>query len=188
MYMPVRQRYTSQVVLHVRSNGDPGALAPTVRATVATLDPNLPLFEVRTLRTHMAFATVAPRLAASLLGAFGALALVLAAVGLHSVLAYNVSQRIREVAIRLALGASPGDVRGLILRQGMWLLAIGVSIGIVIAYGALPFMSPLLIGISAKDPLTYAAVGALLGAVALGASYLPARRASRVNPIAALRQ
>jgi putative ABC transport system permease protein len=70
----------------------------------------------------------------------------------------------------------------------MWLLAIGVSIGIVIAYGALPFMSPLLIGISAKDPLTYAAVGALLGAVALGASYLPARRASRVNPIAALRQ
>ena len=188
MYMPIRQRYTSQVVLHVRSNGDPGALAPTVRATVATLDPNLPLFEVRTLRTHMAFATVAPRLAASLLGAFGALALVLAAVGLHSVLAYNVSQRIREVAIRLALGASPGDVRGLILRQGMWLLAIGVSIGIVIAYGALPFMSPLLIGISAKDPLTYAAVGALLGAVALGASYLPARRASRVNPIAALRQ
>ena len=150
-------------------------------------DPNLPLFDVRSLQTHMAFATVTPRLAASLLGAFGVLALVLATVGLHSVLAYTVSQRTREVAIRLALGAGQADVRGLVVRQGMWLLVAGLGIGMTIAYGALPLMSPLLIGISAKNPLTFSAVGALLAVVALGASYLPARRASRVDPIVALR-
>ena len=113
---------------------------------------------------------------------------MLAAVGLHSVLAYTVSQRTREVAIRLALGAGPANVRGLVVRQGMWLLVAGLGIGMTIAYGALPLMSPLLIGISAKDPLTFSAVGALLAVVALGASYLPARRASRVDPIATLRQ
>ena len=98
----------------------------------------------------MAFATVTPRLAASLLGAFSVLALTLAAVGLHSVLAYSVSQRTREVAIRLALGARPLDVRALIVRQGMWLLVVGIVTGTTIAYGALPFMAPLLISIFAR--------------------------------------
>ena len=175
------------MVLHVRASGDPASVASSVRAAVGTLDPNLPLFDVRTLQTHMAFATVTPRLAATLLGAFGVLALTLAAVGLHSVLAYSVSQRTREVAIRLALGARPLDVRALIVRQGMWLLVVGIVTGTTIAYGALPFMAPLLIGLSARDPLTFAAVGAVLAAVALAASYLPARRASRVDPIVALR-
>ena len=188
MYMPARQMYAPQMVFFVRADGNPAALVSSVRAAVGALDPNLPLFDVRTLQTHMAFATVTPRLAASLLGAFGVLALVLAAVGLHSVLAYTVSQRTREVAIRLALGAGPANVRGLVVRQGMWLLAAGLGIGMAIAYGALPLMSPLLIGISAKDPLTFSAVGALLAVVALGASYLPARSVSRVDPIATLRQ
>ena len=188
MYMPARQMYAPQMVFYVRADGNPAALVSSVRAAVGALDPNLPLFDVRTLQTHMAFATVTPRLAASLLGAFGVLALVLAAVGLHSVLAYTVSQRTREVAIRLALGAGPANVRGLVVRQGMWLLAAGLGIGMAIAYGALPLMSPLLIGISAKDPLTFSAVGALLAVVALGASYLPARSVSRVDPIATLRQ
>jgi predicted permease len=187
MYVPMPQMYAPQMVLHVRASGDPASVASSVRAAVATLDPNLPLFDVRTLQTHMAFATVTPRLAASLLGAFGVLALTLAAVGLHSVLAYNVSQRTREVAIRLALGARPLDVRALIVRQGMWLLVVGLVTGTTIAYGALPFMAPLLIGVSARDPLTFAGVGAVLAAVALAASYLPARRASRVDPIVALK-
>jgi predicted permease len=188
MYLPIGQTYAPQIVLHVRTAGDPAALAPAVRAAVAQLDPNLPLFDVKTLDAHMGFATFTPRLAASLLGAFGVLALVLAAVGLHSVLTYSVSQRTREVAIRLALGASPANVLSLVVRQGMWLLIVGLAIGMTIAYGALPLMSSLLIGISAKDPLTFAAVGALLAFVALAASYMPARRAARVDPIVALKR
>jgi macrolide transport system ATP-binding/permease protein len=188
MFVPLAQMYRPDAVLHVRTAGDPSSIAGAVRGVVADLDPNLPLFDVKTLHAHMGFATLTPRVAASLLGTFGILALILAAVGLNSVVAYSVSQRTREVAIRMALGARPSDVRTLIVRQGLTLLVIGLVVGVAIAYGTLPLMSSLLIGISGRDPLTFASVGALLSAVALVASYLPARRAARVDPIATLRR
>jgi predicted permease len=188
LYLPMAQNYKSDVVLHVRTAGDPAAFAPTLRDVVARMDPNLPLYDVKSLRAHMAFATFTLEFAATLLGAFGALALALAAVGLYSVMAYAVSQRTREVGIRMALGARPSDVLRLIVGQGMALLAIGLGIGVAIALGAMPLMAPVLVGVSGRDPLTFAAVALLLGAVALVASFIPARRAAAVDPLAALRR
>jgi len=179
------QRYPSQAVLHVRTNGDPAQLAPAVRDALASLDVNIPLYDVKTLRSHMLFATFTQRLAASMLGGFGILALTLAGIGLYSVMAYAVSQRTREVGIRMALGAQPSDVLRLIVRQGMTLLAIGLAVGLAMAFGAMPLMAPVLIGVDGRDPVTFGAVSLLLAVVALAASYIPARRAAAVDPIVA---
>jgi predicted permease len=187
-YVPVAQMYRPDMALHVRTNRDPAGLAAAVRAAVAELDATLPLFEVKTLRAHLGFATFTQRLGASLLGAFGVLALTLAAVGLYSVMAYAVSQRTRELGIRMALGARPADVRRMIVREGLVLLLVGLAVGLTLAFALMPFMTPVLVGVSGKDPLTFAAVALLLSAVALVASYIPARRAASVDPIAALRR
>lgn len=187
-YAPMAQRYPSQGVLHVRTNGDPAQLAPAVRDALASLDVNIPLYDVKTLRSHMLFATFTQRLAASMLGGFGILALTLAGIGLYSVMAYAVSQRTREVGIRMALGAQPSDVLRLIVRQGMTLLAIGLAVGLAMAFGAMPLMAPVLIGVDGRDPVTFGAVSLLLAVVALAASYIPARRAAAVDPIVALRR
>ncbi|CAN5787098.1 hypothetical protein BH24ACI5_BH24ACI5_16920 [soil metagenome] len=187
-YAPMAQRYPSQGVLHVRTNGDPAQLAPAVRDALASLDVNIPLYDVKTLRSHMLFATFTQRLAASMLGGFGILALTLAGIGLYSVMAYAVSQRTREVGIRMALGAQPSDVLRLIVRQGMTLLAIGLAVGLAMAFGAMPLMAPVLIGVDGRDPATFGAVSLLLALVALAASYIPARRAAAVDPMVALRR
>ncbi|OFW41756.1 MAG: hypothetical protein A3J29_01435 [Acidobacteria bacterium RIFCSPLOWO2_12_FULL_67_14b] len=154
------------------------------------LDPNLPVFDARTVTEHLQTAVFAQRMAANLLGAMGVLALLLAAIGLYGVMAYAVSQRTQEMGIRLALGASPGSLLGMIVGQGMKLAVVGLAIGLVIAagaFGSIGAMRSLLPGISPLDPITFVAVPAVLGLIALAASWIPARRAGRVDPLVALR-
>lgn len=147
----------------------------------------MPLGRTRSLDQLMADAVVRPRFRTALLGLFAVAALVLAAIGIYGVMAYSVSQRTRELGIRLALGAQPGDVRALVIGHGLTLALTGVAIGIGGALALTRVMSGLLFGISATDPSTFAAVAVLLVAVALVACWLPARRATRVDPALALR-
>jgi ABC-type antimicrobial peptide transport system permease subunit len=145
------------------------------------------MFAVKTMAEHMTYALWAPNMAASFSLAFGVVAILLSAVGLYSVMAYVVAQRTREVGIRMALGADRSDVMKMITRQGMRLAAIGVGIGLVLALALAQVLSSLLIGVSGYDVPTFLLVPAMLGAVALIACYLPARRATKVDPLIALR-
>ena len=187
VFLPLAQSYGSGFTLHVRTAGDPTALTGALRRTFASLDPNVPFLDVRTFREHMAAAVFFQRLGAIMLGLFGALALALATMGIYSVIAYSVSQRTRELGIRTALGAARNDLLSLVLGEGMRLAAIGVGIGTVLALGAAQLVRSQLFGVSATDPVTFLAIGALLAAVALLATYLPARRAASIDPMVALR-
>ena len=161
--------------------------SPDLRAAVQTLDPNLPLFSVRTLEDHTGAATFVNRLGGSMLGAFGGLALLLAAIGVYGVVSFGVSQRTREIGIRMALGASRRDIFRLVVGQGTRLALIGMSAGLALALGVTHFLEKVLFNVSARDPLTIAGVMVLLAAAALLACYLPARRATKVDPMVALR-
>jgi putative ABC transport system permease protein len=151
------------------------------------MDANLPLTNVQTVSSLLDQALWAPRMAAILLSIFGGLALLLASIGIYGVTTYTVSQRTHEFGVRMALGARARDVLGLVLRQGMQPVAIGVGLGLVAALVATPLVAALLVGVGAADPLTFAAIAILLLAVAALAGYLPARRATRVDPTIALR-
>jgi putative ABC transport system permease protein len=148
----------------------------------------MPLLNVNTYETVLSTSLWAPRLGASLLGAFGILALVLSAIGLYGVMAYSVTQRTREIGVRMALGARPGDVRTMVVRQGVLLAAAGVVFGLASAAALARVATNLLFGISAVDPVTFATVTVLLLLVAVVAAYLPASKASRVDPVDALRR
>ena len=187
MYMALDQNFASAAVLHVRSAAQPATVLSAVREIVRTLDPNLPLFDARTMHEHLRTAVFAQRMAANLLGVMGILAVVLAAVGLYGVIAYAVSQRTQEMGIRLALGAAPGDVLKMVVRQGLVLTTVGLGVGLVLAFAATGFMRSLLPGITPRDPLTFIAVPAALLVVALIASLIPARRAGSIDPVVALR-
>jgi predicted permease len=187
MYLPLDQYYTSSVVMHVRTRGEPGAMLAAVRDAVRSVDPNLPLFDARTLNEHLKAAVFAQTMGANLLGAMGMLALLLAAVGLYGVIAYAVSQRTQEMGIRLALGAAPRDLLRMIVRQGLTLTAVGLGIGLALAFAVTGVMTSLLPGITPRDPLTFIAVPAVLLAVAAGAALIPARRAGSTDPVVALR-
>jgi ABC-type antimicrobial peptide transport system permease subunit len=187
LYLPLGQHYRPDVTLIVRAAGDPDALRGPVTATIASLDPGLPIFGVRTLEEHIGASAFRQRLGSQVLGAFGALGLVLAAVGLYGVLAYAVSQRQREIGVRLAVGARPVDVFALVMRQGLGLVAGGALAGVTVAVPASHLLGSLLFGTSPGDPTTYAAVALLLGAVAALACLVPARRATRVDPMTTLR-
>jgi predicted permease len=175
------------ITLHVRTTGDPRAMLPAVRREVATVAPTWMMERPRTLEEHIGAALLPQRIAAGTLGAFGVVALLLAAVGLYGVVAFAVAQRTREIGIRVALGAQSGEVLGLMLRQGMTLAGIGLVVGLSLAAAAGRLVSGLLLGAGASDPLVFVAAGVTLGLVTAVASYVPARRASRVDPMVALR-
>ena len=131
IYFPQAQRWDAAMAIHVRTNGDPTALAPIIRAEVAAIDADLPVSDVRTMNSHLGIALLPARLAGTVLGVFGALGLLLAAVGMYGVMSYSVSQRRREIGIRVAIGAARGQVLGLVMRQGLWMVAVGTAIGLV---------------------------------------------------------
>ena len=171
----------------VRTTGDPLAALPSVRATVRSIDPELPLANVSTMEQLIESSTGQRRFAMILLIGFSVLAMVLASIGLYGVMSYTVSQRARELGVRLALGADSRQVLGLVLLQGLRLALAGVVAGLLAAFLVTRFMKSMLFGLSSTDPITFLAISLLLVAVALVASYLPALRATRVDPVVALR-
>ena len=187
IWAPLSQSYNSTASLVVRTTGDSQGALAGVRNAVRALDLNLPLYDVKTLTEHMRFALFPGRVAATMLSAFGLVALVLAAVGIYGVTSHAVAQRTREIGIRMALGARLGDVLRLVLGHGVKLVAIGVGLGLVGAYVLTRALTSLLNGISPTDPVTFIFVSLLLIAVAVLATYIPARRATKVDPLVALR-
>jgi putative ABC transport system permease protein len=187
IYLPIAQARRRGVYVSARTDGDPMALVPQLRQALKTVDAELPMNDVRTLRQRVADNIAAPRVSVIVLAAFAGLALTLAAIGIYGVLAYSVAQRTREIGIRMALGANAGDVRNLIVRQGMTPAVIGLGVGLVGAFWLTILMEKLLFGVAPRDPLTFASVSVFLFAIALIACYVPARRATIVAPTECLR-
>jgi putative ABC transport system permease protein len=186
-YSPLLQNHETGMTLHVRAKVDPATVAGAIRNEVQSLERNLPLSVPERMSDRVANSLYAPRMGAILLAIFGALALLLASIGLYGVMSFSVSRRTRELGIRVALGASPGDVFRLVLRQGMTLVVAGVVIGLIVAAIVTRLLGSFLYGISTTDAFTFTAVPVLLSLIALLACYLPARRATKVEPLIALR-
>ncbi|HSK64791.1 MAG TPA: ABC transporter permease [Pyrinomonadaceae bacterium] len=187
IWTPMAQDYSSNGILIVRTEGTPEPLLAAVRKEVRALDANLPLFDVKTLSEHMRFALFPARIAATVLGVFGLVALLLSAIGIYGITSYTVAQRTHEIGIRLALGAQLSDVLSLVLKHGLKLTIIGAALGLFGAYLATRAITSVLYGVSATDPLTFGVVSLLLIGVALVACYVPSRRATKVDPLIALR-
>jgi len=187
-YLAQAQHWNEAMSVVIRTTGDPLAVAPALRSAAAAFDETLPVSDIRTMTRHLGIALMPARLAGAALGVFGLLGLVLASIGMYGVMAYTVSQRRREIGIRMAIGAAGRDVVGMIMRQGLTLVLIGAAIGIAGALGASRLLRGILYSPSVIDPLTFAGVPLLLTAVAALASWMPARRASAVDPLEALRQ
>jgi putative ABC transport system permease protein len=178
---------TPNLFVALRTNADPSALAPAVRGAIAGVDRDLPVFRVTTMEKMVADSLTQRRFSMFLFGVFAALALALAVVGLYGVMSYAVAQRTHEIGLRMALGAQGRDVLRMVVGQGMALVGIGLAIGLAGAFGLTRLMSSLLYEVSATDPLTYAGIALLLATVALVAALIPARRATKVDPMVALR-
>lgn len=187
VYVPLKQHYSPFATLYVRTKGEPAKALPSVRSTVQSLIPSVPLTNVQTVEEAMLQSMTAPRVGAELLGTFGLLALILAAIGTYGVMSYSVSQRTQEIGIRMSLGAQPGDVRRLILVGGMAMVSAGVAAGLVFSTFLSRSMNSLLFGIGAFDAPSFLSTAALLILVAMAACWVPARRAMRVDPLVALR-
>jgi putative ABC transport system permease protein len=187
LYQSILQQQFGGATLVAKTSGDPSSLLAALRREVGGLDPKVAPTHLGSLRGHLAFALFPVRVTSILLGIFGLLALVLALVGLSGLIAYSVSQRTREIGIRMALGAGTRDVLKLVIGEGMLLTLIGMAIGLAAALGLTRFLSDLLYGVSAIDPLTYGVITAVLIGIALLACWLPARRATKVDPMVALR-
>ena len=187
IYYPNTQDYWSAMTLVARTTGDPLQALPGVRDAVRSLDATLPVFDEKTLQTHSDATLFLDHILVTFLSGFGLLALTLAAVGLYGVMAYSVTARTREIGIRMALGAQMSDVLKQVIKQGMVLALIGVGIGLATAYALTRLMASLLYRVSATDALTFTLASLLLVAVALLACYVPARRATKVDPMIALR-
>jgi putative ABC transport system permease protein len=186
LFVPHAQRATSRMVMELRTAGDPIALARSARAVVRAMDPQLPLYNLRTMRAVVAATIAAPRLATFLSGSVAFMALVLAAVGLYGLLAYTVGQRTREIGVRMALGATPQGIVGLVLQEVGLLVAVGIAAGVSIAAGAVRLLQSQLFGVVPLDPFTFAVVPVLFVAVAFVATVVPAMRAARISPMRAL--
>jgi putative ABC transport system permease protein len=186
-YVPAAQAPLQDMVVLVRTSGDPTALAPAIRKEVWAMDANQPISNINTMEEIVAESIAQPRLSMLLMGLFGALALILAAVGIYGLLSYAVTQRTQEMGIRMALGAKTSDVLKLILTQGMTLALIGIAIGLIGSFALTRLLAGLLFGVTPTDAVTFISVSVVLIGVALLACYFPARRATKVDPLMALR-
>jgi ABC-type antimicrobial peptide transport system permease subunit len=171
----------------VRTDADPTALVPSLRRAVAELDPAMPLGRLQTMDVHLARSLAKPRFFSTLVTAFGALAVTLALVGIYAMMAWSVSERRREFAIRLALGAGNGVLIGMVVRQALILAGIGIAAGLLGARASAGVLTGLLFGIQPTDPAAFALTAAIVGGVALAACYVPVRRAIRIDPVSLLR-
>jgi ABC-type antimicrobial peptide transport system permease subunit len=187
LYLPLFQNERGHVRLHIRAAGNTSGLAPRVRREIRALDQDLPVFDVETLERHLHNELSLLWSLAALVGAFGILAVALAAIGLYGVMSYAVGQRTREIGVRMALGAQRVDVLAMVLRQSMTLVAAGLAAGVLGALALTRLLREALYGLTPTDPKTYAGVSLLFVTVALAAAYLPARRAVRIDPVTALR-
>jgi predicted permease len=187
LFLPLSQMMTNDLTLLVKTAGDPGRLIPTIRGGLRAVDKNISAITVLTLAEHMRFALYSQRIVATLVGVLGLLGLFLATVGLYGVVSYSMNRRIHEFGVRMALGAEPRDILRLVLGRGLRLALAGAAIGLVTAFAATRVLAGLLYGVSATDPLTFVGVALLLIFILLLASYIPARRATRVDPVGALR-
>jgi ABC-type antimicrobial peptide transport system permease subunit len=187
LYLPFGQHVSDFAYVIAATVGDPGPVLEGMRREFRAMNSRYPLFEARTMPQHLGIMLFAPRMGAALLSVFGLLAVVLASLGLYGVVAFGVSQRTRELAIRMALGARPRQVVAMVVSETMVLVSVGFAVGMALAAVATRPLAALLYGVGPSDPLTFGAVALLLALVALGASYLPARAAAAVDPMAALK-
>jgi len=188
VFRPYGLRATpDNLTLHVRAAGDPTALTGALRAAFMDTHGELPFLDVRTLARHTEASYYAQRIGAVMLALIGTLALFLSAIGIYGMMAYAVSRRVREIGVRIALGAARRDVVGMVVGRALRLAGLGLLIGLAGALGIGQALRSLLLGVSPRDPLTFAGIGVLLAAVALVASLIPARRAAAVDPMVALR-
>jgi predicted lysophospholipase L1 biosynthesis ABC-type transport system permease subunit len=171
----------------VRVSGDPRLLVPEVRRTMQRLDPDLPLDRVRPMSAYVADALAESRLNLILMSLFGSVALLLSSVGIYGVFSYSVGQRTREIGIRMALGQEPGDIRNMVMKEGAWLIAKSMVLGLGISFVLASAVSSLLYQVSPGDPMTFGAMALVLMAAALAGCYIPARRATTVSPLVALK-
>jgi putative ABC transport system permease protein len=186
-YLPYAQMPFSDMAVVVKTTGEPHSLISGVTKEVAAMDPDIPLFGVKSMEEYLSSSVAAPRFNTTLLTIFAIVALVLTVVGLYGVMSYSVAQRTNEIGIRLALGAQARDVLLMIVKQGSVLIGLGLAIGLLGAYALTRLIASLLFGVTAKDPFTFVAVAVLLALVALLACYIPAWRATKVDPMEALR-
>jgi putative ABC transport system permease protein len=187
VYFPHSELTYPFMTLVIRTNGDPAAMAPTVQRELRAIDADQPVSDVRTMNQVMADTTARARFNALLLGLFAGLAMLLSAVGTFGVMNYSVTLRTREIGLRMALGAQPSQVLMLIIKQGLLLTLIGIGVGLAGALVLTRLLQGLLFGVDATDPATFTAIVLLLAVVSLIACYIPARRATRVDPMIALR-
>jgi predicted permease len=187
LYLPLYQFYSSGAILHIRTATDPLASSGAVMQAVHKLNPDLPVYDISLMTSRIGVSSFVQRMAGTFVGAFGIIALVLAAAGIYSVIAYSTKRRTHEVGIRMALGAQRKDVLRLILGQGAKITILGVAVGLAATFALTRLMASLLFGVSATDFVTYAGVAVLLTVVALAASFIPALRATRVDPVVALK-
>jgi predicted permease len=191
MYLPYRQADellpVFQMSLVLRTAMDPLAVTSAVRSAIAEIDPDQPLVKVRSMEENIQSSVAQPRFRTWLIGIFGSIALLLAALGIYSVMSYSVTQRTSEIGIRVTMGAQQSDIFRIVVGEALRLALIGVSVGVVAALAVSRLLKTFIFGVSASDPVTLCAVAALLTAVGLAASFFPAFRATRVDPIVALR-
>jgi predicted permease len=187
LYLPILQDYSSSTTIHARVSGDPLAYTAAVEKTLHSLNADLPVYDESTLKLRVQVASFGQRIAGTFVGAFGLLALILAAVGIYGVISYTTRQRSHEIGIRMALGAQQNDVFRLVLGQGLRMIFAGLAIGLAVSFALTRFLRNILFGVGATDALTFVGVAILLCAAALLACYIPARRAMGVDPMVALR-
>jgi putative ABC transport system permease protein len=188
IYMPLAQYTQRGMSIVVHTDGKPSALASSLRQAVKAVDPDLPTAQIRTMDELMVQATSRPRFNLLMLAVFALVALGLASIGLYGVMSYLVAQRTREIGIRIALGGQPGHVRRMVVRESLLISVVGLAIGGAISLALSRVVAGLLFGVRANDPPTYIGIVLLLLVVSAGASYGPARRATRVDPLTALHE